>query len=278
MSYADLTLKTLFSLAGNECAFPGCTMPVFDTTHGVLIGQICHIKGKSPGGPRYDPNQTEEERNGYKNLLVMCAAHNKIVDDEATRDQFPVELLTQFKQSHEVRSRNSVVKDNVVERIIVSLQDLFPAPKQDSLTPIIDASLARPGNDVGIDIYDFRIGLRNDGQKPVRDFRLEVEVPNVYANPTHNSVAEVRQHNRGDVTLYRRVARELGRGFELYPGEIRQTALSLDFQVTFDQYRAGVSGGIIVILYADDAEASRTDHPIADMLNQERARRLLGGQ
>lgn len=131
---------------------------------------------------------------------------------------------------------------------------------------------------MGIDVYDFRIGLRNDGPKPVRDFRLEVEVPNAYANPSHNSVAEIREHNRGDVRLYRRVARELERGFELYPGEARQTALSLDFQVTFDQYRAGVKGSIIVILYADDIEVSRVAHPIADMLNQERVKHLLGGQ
>jgi hypothetical protein len=278
MGYTDLTLKTLFSLAGNECAFPGCTAPVFDTTHGVLTGQICHIKGKSKNGPRYDPNQTEEERNGYPNLLVMCAAHNKIIDDEATRDQFSVELLTEFKKTHEGRSQNSVVKDDAVERIIASLKHIFPAPKQDSLTPIIDASLTRVAHDMGMDIYDFRIGLRNDGPKPVRDFRLEVEVPNSYANPTHNSVAEVREHNRGDVTLYRRVARELGRDFELYPGETRQTALSLDFQVTFDQYRAGVNGSIMVILYADDTEVSRVAHPIAGMLNQERVNHLSGGQ
>lgn len=278
MGYTDLTLKTLFSLAGNECAFPGCTAPVFDTTHGVLTGQICHIKGRSKNGPRYDPGQTEEERNGYSNLLVMCAAHNKIVDDEATRDQFSVELLTEFKKTHEARSRNSVVKGDAVERIIASLHQLFPAPKRDNLTPIVDVSLARAGNDVGIDIYDFRIGLRNEGQKPVRDFRLEVEVPSAYANPTHNSVAEVREHSRGDVTLYRRAARELGRGFELYPGETRQTALSLDFQVTFDQYRTGVNGNITVILYAEDTEVSRTAHPIAGMLNQERVNHLLGRQ
>lgn len=277
MAYTDLTLKKLFTLSGNQCAFPGCTLPVLDTTHGVLIGQICHIKGKSPGGPRYDPNQPDDERNGYSNLLIMCAPHNKIVDDEATRDQFPVELLQNFKQAHEARAQNSVVKDDIVERIIASLQHYLPAPKQpDNLTPIINYSLARPGNDVGVDVYDFRIGLRNDGPKPVRDFRLEVEVPNAYANPAHNSVAEVRQHNRGDVTLYRRLGRELGRGFELYPGEIRETAISLDFQVTFEQYRAGVNGSISVILYADDVEVDRTSHQIADMLNKERVQRVLG--
>jgi hypothetical protein len=99
MTYSEQTLKKLFALAGNECAFPGCTAPIVDTEHGVVTGQICHIKGKSPNGPRYDASQTEAERNGYANLLVMCAPHNKIVDDEETRAQFSVELLTQIKRS-----------------------------------------------------------------------------------------------------------------------------------------------------------------------------------
>lgn len=43
----------------------------------------------------------------------MCAPHNKIVDDEATRDQFPVEMLQHFKQTHEARARNSVVRDDI---------------------------------------------------------------------------------------------------------------------------------------------------------------------
>lgn len=46
-------------------------------------------------------SQTEAERNGYENLLVMCVAHNKIVDDETTRDQFPGERLAQFKSDHD---------------------------------------------------------------------------------------------------------------------------------------------------------------------------------
>lgn len=129
MSYSDLTLKKLFVLSGNECAFPGCTAPVLDTEHGVLVGQICHIRGKSPGGPRYDPNQTEDERDGYENLLVMCAAHNKIIDDEATRDQFPVEFLLEFKSQHERRSRNTVVKESIIKRLVESLQKAVPHPK-----------------------------------------------------------------------------------------------------------------------------------------------------
>lgn len=118
MTYSEQTLKKLFALGGNECAFPGCTAPIVDTEHGVVTGQICHIKARNPDGPRYDANQTQAERNGYANLLVMCAPHNKIVDDEVMRDQFSVELLTQIKTNHESRNRNTVVKEELLDKLV----------------------------------------------------------------------------------------------------------------------------------------------------------------
>lgn len=109
MSYALSTLKKIFALSGNTCAFPSCTAPIVDAESGVVVGDICHIKGRSEGGPRYDPAQTDEERNGYENLLLMCVAHNRIVDSEKTRNQYPVELLQAFKRSHEARYQGNVV-------------------------------------------------------------------------------------------------------------------------------------------------------------------------
>ncbi len=118
MTYSEQTLKKLFALAGNECAFPGCTAPIVDTEHGVVTGHICHIKGKNPKGPRYDESQTQAERNDYANLLIMCAPHNKIVDDQETRDQFSVELLIQIKTNHESRNHNTVVKEDLLDKLV----------------------------------------------------------------------------------------------------------------------------------------------------------------
>lgn len=93
MSYSETTLKKLFALSGNRCAFPGCQAPIVDDDSGIVVGEICHIKGKSPKGPRYDSQQSEAERNKYENLLLMCDPHNKIVDHKDTRHKFPVEVL-----------------------------------------------------------------------------------------------------------------------------------------------------------------------------------------
>jgi len=80
-----------------------------DDDSGIVVGEICHIKGKSPKGPRYDPRQSEAERNGYENLLVMCDPHNKIVDHKDTRHKFPVEVLRDIKNQHEAKFRRKLI-------------------------------------------------------------------------------------------------------------------------------------------------------------------------
>src|SRR2546421_5746158 len=118
MGYSDITLKKLFALSGNVCAFPNCGAPIVDTGTGIVAGEICHTKGNSPNGPRYDAEQTDLERNGYENLILMCGAHNKIVDDRKTRNKFPVELLMQYKADHEGKYRNNVVDDDLANSFV----------------------------------------------------------------------------------------------------------------------------------------------------------------
>ena len=271
MGYTDLTLKKLFALSGNVCAFPGCDAPVLDTTHGVLTGQICHIKGRSKNGPRYDPNQSEEERNGYENLLVMCSAHNKIVDDEATRDQFPVELLRSIKHAHESRSHNSAVKDDLVERIVARLRPETPAA---TLTPVVMAMLTKVDHEAGLDYYDFRVELRNDGPKTVREFRIEVEIPRRYMEGTGSFAAEVTSRNPGQTKLFRHTQQNFGREFALYAGDT-YPVFQLHYILNKQHYLQGITESIKVFVYSDDEPVSATEYPIAEMLNAERVEMIF---
>ncbi len=101
------TYNLLYAKSSNRCAFPGCKNPI--TVGQTLVGNVCHIKAARPGGPRYDPKQTNEERHGYENLLLMCSIHNKVVDsDEAT---YTVERLKQMKADHEAESTSIPEED-----------------------------------------------------------------------------------------------------------------------------------------------------------------------
>ncbi len=76
---AEQTVKRLFALSGNICAYPGCEVPIVER-NGVVTGEICHIKARKPGGPRFDAIQSEKDRHEFGNLILLCGRHHKIVD------------------------------------------------------------------------------------------------------------------------------------------------------------------------------------------------------
>lgn len=92
----------LFAMSNNECAFSGCASPIFDPISGTLVGEICHIRAQSPGGPRYVATLELAEMHGLANLLLLCSTHHKIVDDHP--DDFPVVRLEEMKAQHEARA------------------------------------------------------------------------------------------------------------------------------------------------------------------------------
>jgi tetratricopeptide (TPR) repeat protein len=93
------TIKKLFAVSGNQCAFPGCIQQLVDTETDTVVGEICHIKAQSPKGPRYDPQQTDDERHGFDNLLLLCHNHHKAVDDHP--ETYTVETLREYKTQRE---------------------------------------------------------------------------------------------------------------------------------------------------------------------------------
>jgi signal transduction histidine kinase/ligand-binding sensor domain-containing protein len=71
MGYSESTRPRPASLSGDKCAFPDPIAPIFDTEHGVMVGEICCNNGKKPSGARYDANQTGDDRDAFKNLLLL---------------------------------------------------------------------------------------------------------------------------------------------------------------------------------------------------------------
>jgi hypothetical protein len=95
------TVKRLFALSGNRCAFPGCQTRLVDKATGSVVGQVCHIKGEKPSAPRYDSAQTDLDRHDFENLILLCNVHHKVIDDNS--QAYPVERLLKMKGDHEGR-------------------------------------------------------------------------------------------------------------------------------------------------------------------------------
>jgi hypothetical protein len=115
------TVKRLFAVSGNRCAFTDCLTRLIDPASGSVVGEVCHIKGEKPDAPRYDATQSDDERHHFDNLILLCNVHHKVVDDDERT--FNVERLKQLKENHYVRSAcgvplDSATTDRFVDAVI----------------------------------------------------------------------------------------------------------------------------------------------------------------
>ena len=80
----------LASRAGFRCSKPDCralTIGPSTVNPGAQtnIGVAAHITAASPGGPRYDPTLTPEERRSVANGIWTCQNHGKQIDDDVVQ-------------------------------------------------------------------------------------------------------------------------------------------------------------------------------------------------
>ena len=103
------TYRVLYARSGNKCAFPSCCTPIFEDNN-QLTGECCHIEAYSEGGPRFNASLSDDDKNSYDNLILMCSRHHKIIDGNP--DDYPVEYLKSIKASHEEKYMESTLKLN----------------------------------------------------------------------------------------------------------------------------------------------------------------------
>jgi hypothetical protein len=110
------TVKRLFAVSGNCCAFPKCNNTLVDKPSGKVTGQICHINARSAEGPRYETAQTEEQRHSYGNLILLCPIHHQVVDDD------PV--------AYTADQSNNIQRDAYVNRFVQSVSLVIQTMKK----------------------------------------------------------------------------------------------------------------------------------------------------
>lgn len=103
MGFSPTTKRYLLSASGNECAFPTCQNKIFDLETMSFIGEISHIKGNKKGSARYDPKQSEQDRQSFYNGIVMCGNHGTTIDKSLDLANYTVKVLTQWKEDHETK-------------------------------------------------------------------------------------------------------------------------------------------------------------------------------
>jgi HEAT repeat protein len=88
---------------GCRCCNPCCSKltsgPHEDPTKAVNIGVAAHITAAAPGGKRYDPKLSSEERKAIKNGIWLCQNCGKLIDSD--EQKYSVELLVKWKRDAE---------------------------------------------------------------------------------------------------------------------------------------------------------------------------------
>lgn len=94
------TRLRLFSDSGGYCANPDCLCEIFVDfdARAIHVAELAHIISSSDTGPRNQPEATVDERRHYNNLVLLCPRCHTIIDK--AEEEFPEELLLQWKQDH----------------------------------------------------------------------------------------------------------------------------------------------------------------------------------
>lgn len=161
------TIKRSFALSENRCAFPDCNVPIVEESD-TVTGEICHIKAASPGGARFDEEQSDGDRHAYGNLILLCARHHKIVDSDPNK--YKTETLVGLKR------RGSEL----------GVADISPA------TAKAAQSLLDNYHSVVIHSNTGQIAIQSPGTIQAGIVNLKATKASVTVSPTVGSIAESR--------------------------------------------------------------------------------------
>ncbi len=96
-------IEQLVRRVGSCCSNPGCQRPTSgprdELEKSINIGVAAHITAASPGGPRYDENLTQAQRQSITNGISLCQVCAKLVDNDPAR--YTVEVLRDWKENAE---------------------------------------------------------------------------------------------------------------------------------------------------------------------------------
>lgn len=89
--------QKLWGRAGGRCSI--CRATLSHVSVDGVLGEIAHIVGRAPSGPRGDDPLPPSQRDGYSNLILLCPNHHTEIDHDVS--SWTVSRLVQSKGSHE---------------------------------------------------------------------------------------------------------------------------------------------------------------------------------
>lgn len=186
-------LKRLFALSGCECANPSCSNKLMAKDYNTILGEICHIEAASPEGPRYNPNQTDEERRSFDNLILLCESCHKEIDNKLNESKYPVALLKEWKKNHQ-------------EKILNSKNGKLPSYFQRIVSAIASKELINDTEMSVITPYEISEKIEYNN---IKRNKYVIEEYNVYTNGLHAIYDELEEFSSIKKNIVLRMIRHL---------------------------------------------------------------------
>ncbi len=106
----EKTIKRLYALSGNQCAFPSCNITLVSSGSEINFSNICHIEAAEPGGQRYNTKSNDDYRRSYENLMLLCANHHLETNDVV---KYSESILQEMKKNHEAKILKLISESNI---------------------------------------------------------------------------------------------------------------------------------------------------------------------
>ena len=172
MSRDDFTniVKTVIAQrAGYMCSRPECRRltigPHDDPSKSLSIGVAAHICAASPGGPRFDPDQSPEDRKCPENGIWLCHNCSDIIDKNPS--DYPPDLLRQWKTEHENLLKHDGGPPEIPTICMSTLSGLELPPQG-------------PVTITGEDVSKYRehsLVIENNNARPLMHFKGRIQFP-----------------------------------------------------------------------------------------------------
>lgn len=208
--FSKPTRDLLAKRVGFLCSKPTCRIPTIGANEVkekiTLIGKAAHITAAAPGGPRYDPALTQEERKSYDNGIWLCSSCADIIDKDPVK--YPVATLREWKLEAEKESMAKLDGTSSLEapflqidlikgttsRINIGYSDKNPIIIKNGVS-MIDTTHAP------IIVWElqwkFSLNIINNSNHPAYNLALysvgSVHFTNIDSIPKHNNIAPLQK-------------------------------------------------------------------------------------
>src|SRR5258706_15891346 len=100
--------RELEKRAGHHCSV--CAQPTGGPASGsrgaISDGWAAHITAAAPGGPRFNPDLTPDQRRSFENGIWTCTRHGREIDED--KHAYTVELLRGLKWVREAKAKEEM--------------------------------------------------------------------------------------------------------------------------------------------------------------------------